>query len=163
MKRERQTRRRTIMLGKIFGTLLLAGSLASPALAADDVTTHVSEAPFATVIADLEDAIVNRGYVIDYRGHIGEMLKRTAGDVGSAKPLYRNAEFFQFCSAVVSRKAMEADIANIAYCPYVLFAYEAEAEAGKVVVGFRKLPAGPGRDEVNVLLDEIAGEASGDL
>ncbi|RST84438.1 DUF302 domain-containing protein [Aquibium carbonis] len=140
--------------------LAAALGLASPALADDMVTTHETQSPFASVIADLEDAVVNRGYVIDYHGHIGEMLKRTAGDVGAAMPLYREAEFLQFCSAVVSRKAMEADMGNIAFCPYVLFAYETEAEPGKVVVGFRRLPAGPGRDEVNALLDEIVSEAA---
>ncbi len=139
--------------------LAAAACLSSPVMAQDLVTTHEREAPFAEVIADLEDAVVNRGYLIDYHGHIGEMLKRTAGDVGAAKPLYREAEFLQFCSAVVSRNAMEADIGNIAYCPYVLFAYETEAAPGTVVAGFRRLPAGPGRDEVNALLDEIVEDA----
>lgn len=133
---------------------------AGPSLAEPDVATRETQAPFEDVVADLEDAIVNRGYVVDYHGHIGEMLMRTAGDVGASKPLYRNAEFLQFCSAVISRRAMEADIGNIAYCPYVLFAYEADNEAGKTTIGFRRLPAGPGRDEVNVLLDEIISEAS---
>ena len=133
--------------------------LAPPALAGDDVTTHVADAEFADVVIDLEDAIVNRGYKIDYRGYIGEMLKRTAEDVGGTKALYRNAEFFQFCSAVVSRKAMEADIGNIAYCPYVIFVYE--ATPGTITVGFRRLPDGNGRDDVNALLDEIAKEAAG--
>lgn len=151
------------MFRKLAAALAVAASTSSAAVAADDVTTHIVEAPFADVAADLEDAIVNRGYLVDYHGHIGEMLQRTAEDVGAAKPLYRNAEFLQFCSAVVSRKAMEADIGNIAYCPYILFAYEKEAEPGKVTVGFRRLPAGPGRDEVNTLLEEIAREASGEL
>lgn len=134
-----------------------------PALAQDEVATWSIEAPFEQVAGDLEDAIVNRGYVVDYHGFIGDMLKRTASDVGGETMLYRDAEFFQFCSAVVSREAMEADIANIAFCPYVLFAYEAEADPGTVVIGFRRLPAGEGRDEVNALLEAIAGEAAGDL
>jgi hypothetical protein len=113
------------------------------------------------VSADLQDAVVNRGYVVDYLGRVGEMLKRTAEDVGATKALYKDAEFVQFCSAVVSRAAMEADIGNIAFCPYVLFVYEAEATPGTVTVGFRRLPAGEGRDDVNALLDEIAREAAG--
>jgi hypothetical protein len=142
---------------------LAAAVFAAPAVAQEQVTTQTVEADFASVAADLGDAIVNRGYVVDYHGYVGDMLKRTANDVGSQKPLYRNAEFFQFCSAVVSRKAMEADIGNIAYCPYVVFAYEAEDVPGKVVVGFRRLPDGDGRDEVNALLEEITREATGDL
>lgn len=148
-------------LVRLFAGLALFGLSATPSLAQSEVKTRQTEAAFADVIADLEDAVVNRGYVVDYHGHIGDMLKRTASDVGASKPLYRNAEFIQFCSAVVSRGAMEADVANIAFCPYVLFAYETEADLGTTVVGYRSLPAGGGRDEVNALLDEIATEAAG--
>lgn len=146
-------------------SLALVASIAaaSAAVAQEAVTTWSVEAPFEQVAGDLEDAIVNRGYVIDYHGFIGDMLKRTASDVGGASALYRDAEFFQFCSAVVSREAMEADIDNIAFCPYVLFAYEAESDPGSVVIGFRRLPDGPGRDAVNTLLGEIAAEAAGEL
>lgn len=144
--------------------IALAGILA-PAIAAgqeaEPVTTFTTDAPFEDVAADLQDAIVNRGYVVDYRGLIGDMLKRTAGDVGGTTELYANAEFFQFCSAVVSREAMEADLGNIAYCPYVLFAYEPAGEPGSITVGFRRLPEGDGRDAVNALLEEIAAEAAG--
>ena len=45
------------------------------------------------------------------------MLQRTADVVGATRTLYRNAAFLQFCSAVVSRKVMEENTANIAYCP----------------------------------------------
>lgn len=141
--------------------LVLTIAVPESAKAAEGVTAYETTAPFSDVAADLEDAIVNRGYVVDHHGYIGDMLKRTAQDVGAEKPLYREAEYLQFCSAVVSRAAMEADIGNIAYCPYILFVYEAEASPGKVNVGFRRLPEGKGRDAVNVLLDEIAQEAAG--
>ena len=145
---------------RFLGMALATTLLALPASAQDNVATEVIEAEFADVITDVENAIINRGYVVDYHGRIGEMLQRTAGDVGAEKMIYRHAEFLQFCSAVVSRKAMEADIGNIAYCPYILFAYEPEAKPGSVTVGFRRLPPGPGRDEVNTLLEEILAEAT---
>ncbi len=140
-----------------FAGLLVA---AAPALAAEPVTTFSTDAAYADVVQDLEDAIVNRGYVVDYHGRVGEMLQRTAADVGASRPLYREADFMHFCSAVMSRAAMEQDVANIAFCPWVLFAYEAEETPGTVVVGFRRLPDGPGRDEVNALLEEIVREAA---
>lgn len=150
---------------RLLTSAILAASafvlVTSPARAQEEVTTFTTDAPFAEVIADLEDAVVNRGFVVDYHGHIGDMLARTAGDIAGSKPLYKAAEILQFCSATISRKAMEADIANIAYCPYVLFAYEAAEDPGKVTLGFRRLPAGGGRDDVNTLLEEIAGEAAG--
>ncbi|MEM5491964.1 DUF302 domain-containing protein [Hoeflea sp. AS16] len=128
--------------------------------AGDDVKTVESDAAFADVTSGIENAIVNRGFKVDYHGFIGEMLKRTATDVDANKMLYKDAEFFTFCSAVVSRKVMEADIGDIAYCPYVVFAYEPAETPGKVTVGFRKLPAGGERDAVNALLSDIIEDAA---
>jgi uncharacterized protein (DUF302 family) len=128
--------------------------------AGDDVKTIESDAVFADVASGIENAIVNRGFKVDYHGFIGDMLKRTATDVDAGKALYKDAEFFTFCSAVVSRKVMEADIGDIAYCPYVVFAYETEEKPGAVTVGFRTLPEGGERDAVNALLSEIITDAS---
>jgi len=150
------------MFRSIIAALSLAAAFATPAGAQDDVTLYQqADMPFEDVASSVEEAIINRGYVVDYRGYIGEMLQRTAEDVGATKQLYRNAEFFQFCSAVLSRQVMEENVGNIAYCPYIIFVYETEAEAGTVNVGYRHLPAGEGRDKVNELLDEIAREAAG--
>lgn len=128
--------------------------------AGDDVKTIESDAAFADVASGIENAIVNRGFKVDYHGFIGDMLKRTASDVDAGKALYKDAEFFTFCSAVVSRKVMEADIGDIAYCPYVVFAYETEAKPGTVTVGFRTLPDGGERDAVNALLTGIIEDAA---
>ena len=129
----------------------------------DNVEMRTSSGEFEDISQAVEDAIINRGYVIDYHGYIGEMLKRTAADVGAEKSLYENAEFFSFCSAVLSRKMMEVDIGNIAYCPYVIFVYS-EAEASNTVsIGFRRLPEGSGRDQINELLSEIVTEAADGL
>ena len=140
---------------------VIAAMSSIPALAAgDDVVTRQSSSDFADVAQAAQDAIINRGYSIDYHGFIGDMLKRTAGDVGASKELYKDAEFFTFCSAVVSRSVMEADIGDIAYCPYVVFVYEEAAMPGEVTVGFRSLPEGGARDQVNKLLTEIVDEAA---
>lgn len=128
--------------------------------AGDDVVTMQTENAFEDTAQAVNDAIVNRGYKIDYHGFIGDMLKRTAGDVGATKELYKDAEFFTFCSAVVSRKVMEGDIGDIAYCPYVVFVYEAADMEGTVTVGFRSLPEGGERDAVNTLLKDIIAEAA---
>lgn len=128
--------------------------------AGDDVEIRETDGAFADVAQAAQDAIINRGYKIDYHGMIGEMLKRTAGDVGATKALYKDAEFFTFCSAVLSRQVMEADAGDIAYCPYVVFVYEKAETPGTVTVGFRHLPAGGERDKVNALLTEIIDEAA---
>jgi hypothetical protein len=106
--------------------LILGLSLAGGAVA-EDVTTYRSTAPFDEVRQNLADAIVNRGYVIDYEAHIGKMLARTAADVGVSQTLFakERANAMQFCSAMLSRNTMQADVMNIAYCPYVLFVFQA--------------------------------------
>ena len=138
--------------------VVLATCLASAS--DDNVQTVTTEAEFGDVASGVENAILNRGYKIDYHGFIGDMLKRTAEDVGATKRLYNNAEFFTFCSAVLSRKVMELDLGDIAYCPYVVFVYEPAVEPGKIVVGYRRLPSGGPRDEVNRLLGDIIKDAA---
>ena len=146
--------------------LLSAGSPAERVRAepGGDMRIVAVEGVFEDVAEYVADAIVNRGLVIDYRGYIGRMLKRTGKDAGSAKPLYRDAQFFQFCSAVYSRRTMEADPRNIAFCPYVVFVYELAAKSGTVHVGYRR-PARAGSAEsrkalaaVEKLLDAIVRE-----
>ena len=146
---------------KILGIAFTALTFfAAPTLAADDgVLTMDTATAFADAAQAVNDAIVNRGYSVDYHGFIGDMLKRTAADVGATKEIYKDAQFFTFCSAVVSRKVMEGDAGDIAYCPYVVFVYEKPDAGGKTTVGFRKLPAGGARDGVNELLTSIVEEA----
>lgn len=149
------------------GAAIAASAMLPLNARASDVTEYTVEAAFEDVRLDLGDAIINRGYKIDYEAFIGDMLKRTSSDVGGKKEIYKNAEMVQFCSAVMSRRAMAADPANIAYCPYVLFAYERADEPGKVHVGFRRLDERGSAESkaalaaINALLDEIVKEAAG--
>jgi uncharacterized protein (DUF302 family) len=141
----------------------------APAVARDmqGITLYEAKASFDEARQDLEDSIVNRGYVIDYNAKIGDMLERTGGDVGATRKIYSNAETMQFCSAVLSRKAMEAEPSNIAYCPYALFVYAKADVPGASVVGFRRLSETGSESsraalrEINAVLDDIAREASG--
>jgi hypothetical protein len=68
---------------------------------------------FEAVKEDVLLAIRDKGLVLDYTSHIGNMLERTGKDVGSAKRVFLKAEAYLFCSAVVSRRTMEADPANV--------------------------------------------------
>jgi hypothetical protein len=133
-----------------------------------DVIVYTVDGTFAEVVQDTADAIIGRGLKIDHRSYIGDMLARTAADVGSAKKIFIGAEAFQFCSAVYSRRTMEADPGNIAYCPYVIFVYERADKPGVVHVGFRRLDDEVGSaasrtavGAVNGLLDAIVREAAG--
>lgn len=140
-----------------------SGSLG--ATAADGAKSYIRKGVFEDIRFELTEAIVGKGLVIDFNGKVGEMLARTGADVGSSKPIYIRAEYLTFCSAKLSRAMMEADPANAAFCPYVMFLYELAAKPGEVVVGYRLLP--PGKTpadrkalaEINALLDGLAKAA----
>ena len=138
----------------IGGLLSLVGAVAH---AEGGSTVYDFDGSFDDATFGVESAIVGQGLVIDYVSHTGEMLNRTAADVGSSTKLFEAADIFVFCSAVLSRKVMEADPMNIAYCPYGIFVAERE---GKVMVGYRNYPEGP-MQQVQTLLDEIVREAVG--
>jgi hypothetical protein len=114
---------------------------------------------------DLKLAIERRGLVIDLESFVGRMLERTGKDVGSARRLYGDAQAFVFCSAVLSRKTMEADLANVAMCPYSIMVYATAQQPGTVNVSYRRpwRPDGSAASkaavkEVEALLDGIARE-----
>lgn len=134
-------------------TILLTAT-ALPALAQEAITYPFSGS-FEDAAFAVENAIIGKGLVIDYVSHTGEMLSRTAQDVGSDVHLFDEADIFLFCSADVSRTVMEADLMNIAHCPYGIFVTHRGEE---VLIGYRSYPDGP-MQEVQALLDEIVKDA----
>lgn len=134
------------------GALLCVAATAQ----AEDAISVPFNGSFEDATFAVESAIVNQGLVIDYVSHVGEMLKRTGADVGSDREIFKAADIFLFCSAVLSREMMEADPMNIAHCPYGIFV----ADRGDgVIVGYRDYPEGP-MDKVEDLLAEIVAEAT---
>lgn len=138
------------------------------ASAVDGVETRQIKSSFEDVYFDLKNAIVEQGLVVDSVQHVSDMLIRTGADVGSTKPIYRQAQTLGFCSAKLSRAAMEADPDNLAFCPYTVFIYESAGAPGVVTIGYRKLSGAKGVDSqkavdaVNALLDSIIEGASSD-
>lgn len=137
----------------------LAGCLAFSAQA-QDIVTYTTDQSFPDVIFGLESAVGGRGLVIDATSHVGDMLERTKDDVGSDKTIFLNADIFSFCSAVLSRKVMEEDPMNLAYCPYNIFVAVSPDQPDQTMIGYRSFPEGAMK-EVEVLLDSITREAIG--
>lgn len=138
-------------------TAIVATLLFGAPVLAEGNTTYDFEGSFDDATFAVETAIVGQGLVVDYVSHTGEMLARTAADVGSDVELFDAADVFLFCSATLSRKVMEADRANIGFCPYGIFVTDVD---GDVQVGYRNFPEGP-MQEVQALLDGIVKEAVG--
>ncbi len=140
------------MKSLIYALPFVCGSIA----AADEAITVPFDGSFDDATFAVESAIVGQGLVIDYVSHVGEMLNRTGADVGSDVQIFKAADIFLFCSAVVSREVMEADPMNIAHCPYGIFV--AENEDG-VMIGHRDYPDGA-MQKVEDLLQSIVTDAT---
>jgi len=136
--------------------------------AVDDYMYHTTVAGvFEDVRDDLELAITGRGIKINNVAHIGNMLSRTAKDVGASKQVFAHAEAMEFCSSTISRATMEADPHNIVFCPYVIAVYTLPGEQDKVHLAYRH-PLIVGTDAskkslqaVDKLLNDIVTEISG--
>ncbi len=128
--------------------------------AADEVVLYEFEGSFEDAAFLAREAIVGQGLNVDYVSHVGDMLSRTKDDVGGTKDIFAHAEIYVFCSAAISRRAMEKDPTNIAHCPYSLFVMQMPGADGKVYVGHRDLPDGS-MSEAEALLETIAKEVTG--
>lgn len=126
----------------------------SPALAGMDAAYKVYEkkGAFEEVFLDLQDAVVDKGLLIDYTGHVGLMLERTGKATGK-ESVYKYARYFMFCSAKLTQAATKADPNNIALCPYTVFAYELKARPGVIRVGYRFPVAGKSEASLKALAD----------
>ncbi|MEM9248875.1 MAG: DUF302 domain-containing protein [Pseudomonadota bacterium] len=125
---------------------------------AQDAFTYPFNGTFEDATFAVESAILGEGLVIDYVSHVGDMLNRTAADVGSDETIFQHADIFLFCSAVVSRQVMEIDPMNITHCPYGIFVMETEEG---VIVGHKDYPDGA-MQAVEDLMQQIVAEAMED-
>ncbi len=153
-------------------TLVLAISSALPAISKDAHPHIETQGVFSEVIQDLQDAIINRGFVVDFVGHVDTMLDRTSGasksvtETGSRSP-FLNAKYVQFCSAKLTHEAVSANPYNVVICPHVFFAFEDKAKPGRIIIGYRRPVPGPSKRskktfaKVDDLMMEIVKEVAG--
>lgn len=146
-----------ICLAMVFGLIVSVAQVSAQSTGHKMIS---AKGNFEDVLFELNNAIVNKGLVIDYTGHVDAMLARTSGSVGVKSP-FKNAKYIQFCSAKLTHAAVNADASNLAVCPYVVYAYETHATAGSIHVGYRR-PIGSSSKaskaalaNIEKLLDEI--------
>lgn len=153
-----------ILLKLIVSGLALVATT-SIAMAQTNYKVMTTKNDFESALFALENAIVNRGLVIDTVGHVGRMLERTSKATGGSSP-YIGARYLGFCSAKLSARAMQADPDNLAVCPYIMFAYELKSEPGKARIGYRRPRASTTTVSkesiaaIEKLLDDILVEAT---
>lgn len=119
---------------------------------------------FQDVRDSLESAIEGKGLVINHTNKIAEMLERTGKDLGASRQVYVNGEQFEFCSATISRRMMEADPHAMVMCPYIVSVYTVPDDSN-VYIAYRRPPATGNAAlqaalaEVEKLITEIIEEA----
>ncbi len=134
--------------------------LSAHAALADGAVSYTVDQDIEDVLFAVENEIIGRGLKVDNVNHVSDMLDRTAADVGATRTLYKKAEILSFCSATLSREMMEADPANISFCPYRIFVYATTEAPGSTVIGHDTFPEGPMK-KVEALLDGIVKDAIG--
>ena len=132
---------------------------AATPLAAQNITSVTIPESLEDMEFAVESAILDAGLKIDFTSHSGDMLERTRVDVGSDVVLFEGATIYNFCSATVSRRVIEADINNITFCPYSIFLYTTPANPDETVIGHQTYP-GETMQPANDLLDEIIANAT---
>ena len=101
----------------------------------------------------LQFSIEGQGLKITNTNNIATMLERTGKDLGATRQVYENAEQFEFCSATVSRRMMEADPHAIVMCPYSVAVYTIPGDKA-VYLAYRK-PAATQNPALKQALDEM--------
>ena len=155
----------TLRFSKSIGLLIIGFACGAAAAATPGVILQSVKGGFDDIKERIVMSIENRGLVLNYTAHIGNMLERTGKDIGRERQIYIKAEVLEFCGAGVSRSTMEADSRNIVFCPYAIAVYTLPDDPGKVYVAYRKPPPmGSGHSmkalrEVGKLLDDIVRDA----
>lgn len=134
-------------------------------LETDDRRIYAIEGEFDFYREMVESAITDEGMVINAVGRIAEMLDRTGGDIGAGESIYLHGESLEFCSAIYSRRMMEADPHSIVFCPYVIAIYELVQEPGTIFIGYQRVPivgdeaSRNALQDVEDLLDRVVNNA----
>lgn len=141
---------RVTMRSLFTGILIIIFALGVRANISNRAFTITLDAEFSDVVIDIENAILNKGFVIDFNGDIAKMLERTSNGSNDSQAVYKYAKFWQFCSSQFTRQMVEINPENIAYCPFVIFAYETVSDPGQVIVGFQPLVVGKDDDTLGM-------------
>ena len=152
-------------------TLIFAGigllAMAQNASADGAVVVHAIKGSFEEIRERVVFAVQSQGLVVDHTSKVGNMLARTGKDLGETNETFGDAEVLEFCSALVSRRMVEADPQLLAFCPYGIAVYTLPGKPQTTYVSYRRMVTNlvtPAQKEalerVEALLAAIVEEAS---
>ena len=152
---------------KIFFSFGLWVMIISNAVADGAVVVRAIDGNFEEIRDRVVFAVQSQGLVVDHTAKVGDMLARTGKDLGETRQLFGKAEVLEFCSALVSRRMVQADPQLLAFCPYGIAVYTLPGDSLTTYVSYRRLVtdlASPVQksvlERVESLLETIVEEAS---
>lgn len=152
-------------------TLIVVGIgllvMAQNAAADGAVVVRAIDGNFQEIRERVVFAVQSQGLVVDHTAKVGGMLARTGKDLGESNQIFDDAEVLEFCSALVSRRMVEADPQLLAFCPYGIAVYTLPGKPQTTYVAYRRLVTNlttPAQkavlERVEALLEAIVDEAS---
>lgn len=134
----------------------LGSSLVTQNAAADGaVVVRAIEGGFEDVRERVVFAVQSQGLVVDHTSRVGNMLERTGKDLGATTRVFGDAEVLEFCSALVSRRMVEADPQLLAFCPYGIAVYTLPGEPQTTYVSYRRLVTNLVSPEQKAVLEQV--------
>ncbi len=137
------------------------------ATAQDIVVVRAINGGFEEIRDRVVFAVESQGLVVDHASKVGAMLERTGQDLGATAKIFGDAEVLEFCSAVISRRMVEADPQLLAFCPYRIAVYTLPGQPNTTYVSYARLVTSLGTpdqkaalERVEALLETILEEAS---
>jgi len=141
--------------------------ITSNAVADGAVVVRAIEGSFEDIRDRVAFAVESQGLVVDHTAKVGDMLARTGKDLGENEQVFGEAEVLEFCSALVSRRMVQADPQLLAFCPYGIAVYTLPGDTMTTYVSYRRMVTNvvsPAQksvlDRVESLLEAIVEEAS---
>ena len=152
---------------RLLSAIIIWLVIAQNAAADGAVVVRAIKGGFEEIRARVVFAVEGQGLVVDHTSKVGNMLARTGKDLGETTQVFGNAEVLEFCSALVSRRMVEADPQLLAFCPYGIAVYTLPGQPDTTYVAYRRMVtnvASPAQEaalqRVESLLETIVEEAS---
>ena len=159
---EQEFRRSVVHLFPAAELAALARSADAHAPPAGVVSRSFADLDFADLRDALAESIAEQGLAKPVVSHFGDMLTRTAGDLGHRADLYAHAEIFTFCSAALAARLAAEARGHIALCPLSIAVYALPEAPRTVFIAYRP-PAvdSAGGEAARSLMAQIVARAAG--
>lgn len=138
-----------------------AGLTAALPTAAQELVVHsLQPASYQDVHDALIDAIAEQGIAPPSESDFGDLLARTAADLGHRPDFYAEARLVSFCSTPIAARLAAESAHNMLYCPLAIAVYRLPAEPDRVYLSYRRNADSTGGKAAEALLERIIGRAA---